>query len=54
MDHRLWMYDMNYENGDGLKPQYLDGVRGFTNHSMSLDLFKKMEWLGVIVVHVGA
>ncbi|KAM3216298.1 putative protein isoform X1 [Capsicum annuum] len=41
MDHRLWMYDMDYENVGGLKSQYLDGVRGFIDHAMSLDLFQK-------------
>ncbi|KAM3360740.1 putative protein isoform X1 [Capsicum galapagoense] len=35
------MYDMDYENVGGLKLQYLDGVRGFIDHAMSLDLFQK-------------
>ena len=32
---------MDYETGGGLKPQYLNGVRGFIVHAMSLDLFQK-------------
>ena len=31
MDHRLWMYNMHYETGAGLKPEFFDGVRNLLN-----------------------
>ncbi|KAG5591790.1 hypothetical protein H5410_042304 [Solanum commersonii] len=40
MDHRLWMYNMHYETGAGLKPEFIDGVRNFIEHTMTLDIFK--------------
>ncbi|WMV59567.1 hypothetical protein MTR67_052952 [Solanum verrucosum] len=40
MDHRLWMYNMHYETGAGLKPEFIDGVRNFIEHTMILDIFK--------------
>ncbi|KAH0679485.1 hypothetical protein KY284_020570 [Solanum tuberosum] len=40
MDHRLWMYNMHYETGAGLKPEFIDGVRDFIDHTMTLDIFK--------------
>ncbi|WMV58437.1 hypothetical protein MTR67_051822 [Solanum verrucosum] len=40
MDHRLWMYNMHYETGAGLKPEFVDGVRDFIEHTMTLDIFK--------------
>ncbi|KAG5571984.1 hypothetical protein H5410_061750 [Solanum commersonii] len=27
MDHHLWMYNMHYETGAGLKPEFIDGVQ---------------------------
>ncbi|KAG5606761.1 hypothetical protein H5410_028253 [Solanum commersonii] len=32
MDHHLWMYNMHYETGAGLKPEFIDGVRNFIEH----------------------
>ncbi|KAG5595354.1 hypothetical protein H5410_036586 [Solanum commersonii] len=40
MDHRLLMYNMLYETGVGLKPEFIDGVRDFIEHTMTLDIFK--------------
>jgi len=40
MDHRLWMYNMHYETGAGLKPELIDGVRNFIENTMTLDIFK--------------
>ena len=40
MDHRLWMYNMHYETGAGLKPEFIDGVRNFIEHTMTLDIFR--------------
>ncbi|KAG5614999.1 hypothetical protein H5410_014823 [Solanum commersonii] len=40
MDHRLWMYNMHYETGAGLKLEFIDGVRDFIDHTMTLDIFK--------------
>ncbi|KAG5610429.1 hypothetical protein H5410_021710 [Solanum commersonii] len=40
MDHRLWMCNMHYETGAGLKPEFIDGVRNFIEHTMTLDIFK--------------
>ncbi|KAG5631995.1 hypothetical protein H5410_003712 [Solanum commersonii] len=40
MDHRLWMYNMHYETGVGLKLEFIDGVRNFIEHTMTLDIFK--------------
>lgn len=48
MDHCLWIYDMYYENASGLKLQYLNGVVGFIDHTMTLYIFQKVEWLGVL------
>ncbi|KAG5585393.1 hypothetical protein H5410_045827 [Solanum commersonii] len=40
MDHRLWMYNMHYETGAGLKHEFIDGVKNFIEHTMTLDIFK--------------
>ena len=40
MDHHLWMYNMHYETGAGLEPEFIDGVRNFIEHTMTLDIFK--------------
>ncbi|KAG5595483.1 hypothetical protein H5410_036715 [Solanum commersonii] len=40
MDHRLWMYNMHYETGAGLKPEFINGVRDFIEHTMTLDIFR--------------
>ncbi|KAG5570627.1 hypothetical protein H5410_060393 [Solanum commersonii] len=40
MDHRLWMYNKHYETGAGLKPEFIDDVRNFIEHTMTLDIFK--------------
>uniref|UniRef100_M1C783 Transposase-associated domain-containing protein n=1 Tax=Solanum tuberosum TaxID=4113 RepID=M1C783_SOLTU len=34
------MYNMHYETGAGLKPEFIDGVRNFIEHTMTLDIFK--------------
>ena len=34
------MYNMHYETGGGLKVEFIDGVRGFIEHTMTLDSFK--------------
>jgi len=31
---------MHYETGAGLKPEFIDGVRDFIEHTMTLDIFK--------------
>jgi len=31
---------MHYETGAGLKPEFIDGVRNFIEHTMTLDIFK--------------
>ncbi|KAG5589982.1 hypothetical protein H5410_040496 [Solanum commersonii] len=31
---------MHYETGAGLKPEFIDGVRDFIEHTMNLDIFK--------------
>ena len=54
MDHRLWMYNMHYETGAGLKPEFIDGVRKFIEHTMTLTFSRIIDWLGVLVVHVSA
>ena len=46
MDHRLWMYNMHYETGAGLKPEFIDGVRNFIEHTMTLDIFKNNGLVG--------
>ncbi|KAG5581222.1 hypothetical protein H5410_051849 [Solanum commersonii] len=46
MDHRLWMYNMHYETGAGLKPEFIDGVRDFIEHTMALDIFKNNGLVG--------
>ena len=43
MDHHLWMYNMHYETGAGLEPEFIDGVRNFIEHTMTLDIFKNNE-----------
>ncbi|KAG5595545.1 hypothetical protein H5410_036777 [Solanum commersonii] len=48
MDHRLWMYNMHYETGAGLKPEFIDGVRDFITHTMTLDIFKNSVLLWFI------
>ncbi|KAG5579966.1 hypothetical protein H5410_050593 [Solanum commersonii] len=40
MDHHLSMYNVHYETGAGLKPEFIDGVRDFIEHTMTLDIFK--------------
>ncbi|KAG5596694.1 hypothetical protein H5410_037926 [Solanum commersonii] len=35
MDHRLWMCNMHYETGVDLKPEFIDGVRNFIEHTMT-------------------
>ncbi|KAG5575928.1 hypothetical protein H5410_056062 [Solanum commersonii] len=40
MDHRLWIYNMQYEPGAGLKLEFIDGVRDFIEQTMTLDIFK--------------
>ncbi|KAG5616103.1 hypothetical protein H5410_015927 [Solanum commersonii] len=40
MDHRLWMYNMHYKTGVGLKPEFIVGVRDFIEHTMTLDIYK--------------
>ncbi|KAG5600497.1 hypothetical protein H5410_031867 [Solanum commersonii] len=40
MDHHLWIYNMHYEIGAGLKPVFIDGVRDFIEYTMTLDVFK--------------
>ncbi|KAG5600108.1 hypothetical protein H5410_031478 [Solanum commersonii] len=40
MDHRLWMYNMHYETGAGLKCEFIDNVRNFIKYTMTLDIFK--------------
>ncbi|KAG5585303.1 hypothetical protein H5410_045737 [Solanum commersonii] len=40
MDHRLWMYNMHYETGACLKHEFIDGVRDFIEHTMTLDIYK--------------
>ena len=40
MDHRLWMYNMHYETDACLKPEFIDGVRNFIEHTMTLDISK--------------
>uniref|UniRef100_M1DDG2 Uncharacterized protein n=1 Tax=Solanum tuberosum TaxID=4113 RepID=M1DDG2_SOLTU len=54
MDHRLWMYDMHYETGGCLKVEFIDCVRGFIEHTMTLDIFKNngLPRYFVWVVHV--
>ncbi|KAG5626200.1 hypothetical protein H5410_011418 [Solanum commersonii] len=37
------MYNMHYETGVGLKPEFIDGVRDFIEHTMTLDIFKNNE-----------
>ncbi|KAG5631072.1 hypothetical protein H5410_002789 [Solanum commersonii] len=39
MDHRLCMYNMHYETGVGLKHEFIDGIRNFIEHTMTLDIF---------------
>ncbi|KAG5591559.1 hypothetical protein H5410_042073 [Solanum commersonii] len=34
------MYNMHYETGAGLKHEFIDGVRNFIEHTMTLDIFK--------------
>ncbi|KAG5575839.1 hypothetical protein H5410_055973 [Solanum commersonii] len=29
MDHRLWMYNMHYETGACLKPEFIDGEKSY-------------------------
>ncbi|KAG5582719.1 hypothetical protein H5410_053346 [Solanum commersonii] len=40
MDHRLWMYNMHYETSGGLKSEFIDDVRGFIEHTMTLHICK--------------
>ena len=40
MDHRLWMYNIHYETGVGLKPEFIDDVSDFIEHTMRLYIFK--------------
>lgn len=37
------MYDMYYENGSGLKDTFIDGVRSFIDHTLTLDIYRKNE-----------
>lgn len=48
------MYDIYYEIGGGLKPEFIDGVRSFIDHALTLNFLRKINWLGVLIVHVGA
>ena len=43
MNHRLWMYNIHYAIGGGLKAEFIDGVRNFIEHTMTLDTFKNNE-----------
>ncbi|KAG5610618.1 hypothetical protein H5410_021899 [Solanum commersonii] len=45
MDHHLWMYNMHYETGASLKPEFIDGVRDFIE-TMILDIIKNnvLSW----------
>ncbi|KAG5575840.1 hypothetical protein H5410_055974 [Solanum commersonii] len=45
MDHRLWMYNMHYETGACLKPEFIDGVRNFIEHTMTLEISRLTDWL---------
>ncbi|KAG5632499.1 hypothetical protein H5410_004216 [Solanum commersonii] len=49
MDHRLWMYNMHYETGAGLKPEFIDSVRNFVDHTMTLGIFKINELVRAMV-----
>jgi len=40
MDHRLWIYNMHYETGDCLKPEFIVSVRCFIERTMTLDIYK--------------
>ncbi|KAG5601161.1 hypothetical protein H5410_032531 [Solanum commersonii] len=51
MDHRLWMYNMHYKTGVGLKLEFIDSVRNFIEHTMTLDIFKN-NGLVRIMVHL--
>ncbi|KAG5605543.1 hypothetical protein H5410_027035 [Solanum commersonii] len=51
MDHCLWMYNIHYETGAGLKPEFIDGVRNFIEHTMTLDIFK-INGLVRVMVHL--
>lgn len=53
MDHCLWMYNMHYKKGVCLQVEFIDGVSILLNIQEQLK-FSKMNWLGVLVVHVGA
>ncbi|KAG5601168.1 hypothetical protein H5410_032538 [Solanum commersonii] len=49
MDHHLWMYNMHYETGAGLKHEFIDSVRNFIEHTMTLDIFKNNRLVRVMV-----
>ena len=34
------MYNIHYETGVGLKLEFVDGVINFTDHTMTLDIYK--------------
>ncbi|KAG5577360.1 hypothetical protein H5410_057494 [Solanum commersonii] len=40
---------MHYETGVGLKPEFIDGVRNFIEHTMTLDIFKNNGLVRVMV-----
>ncbi|KAG5580872.1 hypothetical protein H5410_051499 [Solanum commersonii] len=40
MDHCLWMYNIHYETCAGLKPEFIDDVGNFIEHTTKFDIFK--------------